>query len=214
MTCAIVTSAYAENYSEKSIKEVLKPYADTLVELNKELGVNYCLVSTDDMDEAEEKEMCDFFCSMSIEDFKNYIYEAYQNETDANKWNQCATFDISSQNESTMSIIDPISPQSYNQIQRCYYNSTQNYLYIYATLFYADGHERYASINTVGYLASSYPAYVVNSYESTLSADQRYAYITYYCTSYITQYLISTNNQPVYVTFTAGDGDIIVPQPV
>lgn len=191
--CSFVLPVSAEDSEEDN---VLKPYIDELALLNNELGVDYCVVSEENMSEEEYAEMVTFFTSMNIEDFRTYIISAYQN-------------DIESQNNPDDSLPSQVSPAAYSSIQRYYYSGNSNYLAIQSTAYTGDGYERYYTIDTYGYSMVSFPAYYPHTFSSTISSDKRRVSCVYNCTRYITEYIADTAGHIVNVTFTAGAGDII-----
>ncbi len=191
--CSFILPVSAE---DSEADNVLKLYIDELTLLNDELGVDYCIVSEEDMSEEEYAKMVTFFASMNIEEFRRYIISAYQN-------------DIEFQNNPDDSSPIQVSPAAYTNIQRYYYSGNSNFLAIQSTAYTGDGYERYYTIDTYGYSMVSYPAYYPYSFSSTISSDKRSVSCVYNCTKYITEYIADTAGHIVNVTFTAGAGDII-----
>ena len=67
--------------SASNIEDVLLPYEDRLSEINEELGTNYKLATEDElnaMDTSMDK-LIDFFTSMDLEEFEDYIMELHNN---------------------------------------------------------------------------------------------------------------------------------------
>ena len=174
--------------------DILKPYMDELELINDELGVDYCIVSSDEMSEEEYAEMVEFFSMMSISDFRNYIMAAHQN-------------DITNASADVLPT-EQIAPAAYSNTQRYYYSGGSNYLSINSTLYTADGYERYYSVNNGNSNMVSYPAYYATSLSSTISSDKRTVNCSFNCTKYITAYVSDTSFHVVRVTFTAGGGDV------
>jgi len=61
--------------SANNIDSVLLPYEDRLSEINEELGTNYKLATEDELNAMDN--LIDFFTSMDLEEFEDYIMELH-----------------------------------------------------------------------------------------------------------------------------------------
>ncbi len=81
-TCLAITVMFVSSISvsaityKNSVHEPLSIYIDELSRINEELGTDYA-IPVELYDEQELEETIKFFTEMSIEDFRNYIYEAH-----------------------------------------------------------------------------------------------------------------------------------------
>lgn len=174
----------------------LAPYVEKLTLLNDELGTDYVLAPTEN---TTYDEMVTFYTDMSLEEFEEYIRDAYEAEQE---------FDEVMETETEMRK-DSVATYSSLDTQKYYYAGNSNYLYLKAYTTTVSGSTIYTGdISSAGYSISSYPAYKANSYSSSFADDKKTVDISYSCVKCVSQNLIYDTLYTIKVTYGAGAGNI------
>ncbi len=212
-------------YSSNGVKAEeplsLGDYQKELDRINQELGINYSFPS-EELLKAEGRTPNDvekFFQQMSIEEFRDYIYtlvhieEDWYNGVDLNKpeysdtnseIDHCYPLNIDNSQDN-----DDGEVRSYTYTQKFYYSGEfGNYFYIRSTVFYANGHDMYASIDKYGDHASHFPCLYVTGFDSTISTDRRTVSCDFTGDLHLSEYIVSTSLAFPGIVFTANGGDI------
>lgn len=196
----------------------LSVYQNELDKINAQLGTNYGF-PTEELLKIEGKTIDDvetYFQQMTLDEFRDYIYNIYQNgyynpESDYSESDDGTakyTFPVNTDDSQDANV----GNRAYSSTQKYYYSgNTGKYLYITSTVFYADGHDRYSSIDDSSYFhasSSGYPYYVVNNFNSSISTDKRTVSCLFSCYQYVAPYTIDTGIHNINVVFTANGGDV------
>lgn len=201
LICALICTLFTVSTTVNAKEDSLAPYRTVLEELNVQLGTDYTFPTAEQMENNGEcyVDLVEFYNKMSIDEFKDYVITAYDNEKSDN---MTEVSDIT-EDESE------ISPQAYTKKQKYYYDTTgKNYLFINSTVYTADGKERYSSVDSYGHTEKAYPYYSPSSMSSSKSADFTKVTCTFSCVKYIAKNLINATNYTVKVTFKASGGDV------
>ena len=152
------------------------------------------------------EEMLNFYASMSLEDFEQYIRNAFEAENNANSVPSLSKLP---QNDIQMITSDIY----YGPIKQKYYYSGVGYLFITANNVYLDmvSDMRYVDFIEFGYYSGSYPYYAPTTYNTSFSNSMEYLYCSCSCIKYVANNLIATGSYSFNFTFTAGGGDIGYP---
>lgn len=198
----------------------LSAYQNELDKINAQLGTNYGF-PTEELLKIEGRTIDDVekhFQQMTLDEFRDYIYNIYQNDyynsenesNDAESEDEAIeyTFPVNTDDSQDANVGD----RAYSSNQKYYYSgNTGKYLFINSTVFYADGHDRYSTIDNCGYghlPSSGYPYYVVNDFYSSISTDKRTVSCLFVCYRYTGDDIIDTGIHNVNVVFTANGGDV------
>ena len=185
----------------KANDDGLAKYRIALEELNSQLGTNYTFPTASQIEENGESysDLVEFYTSMTISEFRNYVIMAYENEKN----------DIKIKVEDSMDNTSKIDMQSYTKRQRLFYDTkAQNYISLTSTLYSADGKERYARVNSYNYHADTYPYYKPTSMSSSKSTDYTQVTCSFSCVKYVAKNLTDATTHTVRATFRASGGDI------
>ncbi len=208
---AFPTNAMAENLDYKSI---LQPYAKELLSFNQTHGTNYQFKLMEES-ENEEKELAKFLGNMTMEEFREYLLDAYNNDISSQQ-----TANTIAPKYSENALMSTVSPRSaYSARQHFYYGKGTNCLYIIASVYSPAGiaHHQYASIKEVGHgvdTSNLYPQLIPSDYSYEISSNGYYVDVFYTCTHYVSENLAYANDQLVPVRFEAGGGDIYAEQEI
>ena len=186
----------SEEYDE------LSPYYTALEDINAQLGISYAFPTEEELEENGENysDLVAFFTAMSIEEFKSYVLEAYENEKNENA-------DLLGEN--TEVIQDPISLLSYTKTQKYYYStSNSNYISITSTLYTGDGKERYSKVSDYSYDFTEYPYYKPSSLTTSFGSGYTSVTCTFKCSKYVAKNIINTATYTIKVTFPASGGNV------
>ena len=197
LLCSVFSVSITVNAKEDSLVQ----YRTVLEELNEQLGTDYAFPTKEQMKDNGESysDLVQFYSKMSIDEFKDYVIRAYNNEKNGRKTEVSDIIKDESE----------ISPLAYTKRQKLFYDTTgKNYLYITSTFYTADGKERYSSVNSYGYIGGAYPYYLPSSMSSSKSSDFTKVTCTFSCVKYIAKNLIDATRYTVKVTFTAAGGDV------
>lgn len=197
ISAGTVSCASTTEEQEISELESIQPYAEILNALNTELGTSFAFPTNEALETAgmDREEVIADILSTDIEDYEQLIRNQYGN------LEQGLTSGIISGNEQA-------GLMSTTQTQKAYYTSS-NYVYINATTYYADGTERYSSINSYGEGHSATPYYNPYDLDSSLSSNST----TYTCYFYCYKMLNSSvsydswTKHKLQASFVAGGGD-------
>jgi hypothetical protein len=151
--------------------------------------------------------MVDFFTSMSMEQFDEYILNLFELNQSDNKQLIIATNDINA-NETLGDVITPNASTSNSQ--RYYYTGT-NFLYITPIIQSIGRTYVYYSIPEYGqeHTHNTFPYYEPSlGFSYSFSTSQTQAYCSFSCVKYLAQYITDGVRYNINVTFTAGAGDI------
>lgn len=180
----------------------LRIYLEVLDEINHELGTSYKF-PTAEMLEKQGKNYYDlvaFYAAMSIDEFREYVYNAHENAKNAD--NRIAEAQINM--EETR-----VQQRAYHKTQRYYYDpNNSNYVSISAILLTADGEERYSSITGWNYLGAEYPYYQPHAMTYTYYEGNTWVYCVYSCYKVVGANLISDSNYTLSVYFRGAYGDV------
>lgn len=191
---------------------VLKPYADELALFNQKYGTDYRFQLVEEV-ENEDEELAKFFGSMSLEEFRTYLLNAYRNDIASQTTSPTYSYSYTSNtiSQSTSSA----SPRTSYSVKQCfYYGSGSNNLYIRATVYsspVSTEHHRYVEITARGYGedVGVYPQYIPKKYSHSISSDAYYVDVIYECDYYVAENLVYVNmGRNIPVCFEAGGGDI------
>lgn len=181
-------------YAKEEVNN-LTPYQERLILLNDELGTDYVLSPTGD---TTYDEMVTFYTNMSLDEFEEYIRDAYVAEQ---------AFDKVVAQETEMRKDDDAVGYSTLEKQKYFYASNANYLYINAYTTTVSGSTIYTGdISSAGSSISSYPAYKANSYSSSFSDDKKTVDISYSCVKCVSQNLIYDTKYTINVTYGVNGG--------
>lgn len=175
----------------------LSDYQTVLDEVNAELGINYTFPTVELLKEQGDtySDLVQFYTSMSLEEFRNYVIAAYDNELD--------------QKDEKKSVDEGIAPRTTSKIQRYYYStSNNNNLFISATTHPVNDEERYNSINSWDYTKGSYPYYKPNGMTHTFGTGNKTVDCVFDCVKYVSKNLIDATKYKIRVTFRASGGDV------
>lgn len=197
MSAGTVTYASTTEEPEISELESIRPYADILDELNTELGTSFSFPTNEVLATAgmNRGEVIADILSTPVEDYEQLILNQYGN------LNQQLSSGVINNDM-------PIGIMSTTQTQKAYYTSS-NYVYINATTYYADGKERYSSINSYGEGHSTTPYYEPYDLAAQLSSDSTTYYCSFYCYKMLNASVSYDSWDPhkLTATFTAGGGN-------
>lgn len=180
--------------SANNIDSVLLPYEDRLSEINEELGTNYKLATEDELNAVDTSmdNLIDFFTSMDLEEFEDYIMELHNNSL----------------------IEESTDCREENSIMPLADDSKQFYFYDKVHWFYLD--TKTVTVNNVVYynsfvdagsgfdLTETYPQYSSYNYDYSVSSDSRKMTVKYYCTKYLSKYITDATKYTISHTYTAG----------
>lgn len=179
--------------------EILVPYKEKLAAFNKIMGTQYKIPTSEELSATDWtiQELNNFYTSMNLEEFENYISELHaQNIADneakplnavvANGWK---------------------SSKATETEQFYYYSSTnKNYFTLKSKIVTINNVAYYNSFVNAGYnsTATGYPYYVPSSVSNSVSSDSREMTVSYKCSKYISATLIDTGYYTIDVIYTAG----------
>jgi|LSQX01.1.fsa_nt_gb hypothetical protein len=177
----------------------LQPYVNVLNQLNEQLGTNYAFLTEEQLLSANKDldEMVSYYTAMDLSEFMTYILNAHKSTTENNNFMY---------NEANRVIVStsPINLRAYTKEHRLYY-SLYNYLFISSTVFYADGAERYSSINNYGYAWVNYPYYYIYDFSHQFKDGNTKVDCVFKCFKHLDEYLIDLVVYTIPVEFSAGD---------
>ncbi len=214
------------NAKAKSLM-LLSDYQKELDAINSEFGTNYCF-PTDEILKKEGRsieEVEKYFQQMTLNEFKDYVYSAiqadiaYTNDNTTGLEYNYSTAEHYYYNPDHLYPVEKSNLQrrghdgeyrSYSSTQKWYYSyAPNNYLYIRSTVYYANGHDMYVSVDGYGDHMGSYPCYGATSFTSSISSDKRTVSCNFTCVKYIAPNIMNAN---IYnfsgITFTANGGDL------
>lgn len=228
---SITTSISA--FAEKTVQEnnnSLEIYMEELDKINKELGTDYG-IPVEYFDESELEELMQFFLSMSLDEFRDYIYTVHYNSISNVRSEQAQSeFETSSFSENKLvptvvvSGSSDISSETTNEAissaassytlvtQRYHYDvsNTDNYLYLQAENFTMNGYPRYNTYDNFagGYFISSYPGYKATGCSISFSNYDRVAACIFTYMRMLSKYIKDGEEKSLSCTFVAGGGDL------
>lgn len=173
----------------------LAEYEEELAVLNERLGRNYELFPTG---EDTYEDMVAFYTQMTMEEFDEYIYNAYEAEL---------LFDQRLAERSNQESI--VMPRyTFLEVQKYFYDNITNYLYLRANVSDIDGVAYYDSTYSLGSYIGSFPGFNCESSSVSYSSDKREAYCTWRCTKHLSRDVILTGTYTFSCTFTAEGGHV------
>lgn len=177
-----------DDITEISELPAIQPYTQILNNLNEELGTGFAFPTNEVIATAgmNRDEVIEDILSTDIEDYEQYIRDAYMGSND---------------NEI----------RATTETQKAYY-TTGNYLSIRATTYYADGASRYSSIDDYGYGHTTAPYYYPYHMSSSISADSKTCSVVFTCYKMVNS-SVSYDNWSVHsitAVFRAGGGNITI----
>lgn len=185
-----------------SEKELLDAYYGALQEVNDELGTEYSFPTEEQLDSNgySYSNMIDFYTSMSISEFKNYIISIYESESESSL--NCV--------DTYIETVSTAALYSYTKTQKYYYStslSNTNYIYIKPVIYNDSGVKRYESVTVYGEFHNTYPYYEPYSMKAIISSDGTYVTCKFSCNKYSSAYLV-TSNITRTVKFKASGGNV------
>lgn len=208
MIMAVMGGYLLSPVTKADAADALTPYREKLAELNTELRTNYAFPLEEQLTEEGESyaDLVEFYTSMTMEEFRDYVMDAYQRAIASEDQTSAETRAIAAGNLSRM--VDVADPNAYTSTQRYYYTLVNyNNLYIKATCYTGDG-ERYSSINSYGESHTAYPYYRPSSMNVSYNTGRTKATCTFHCTRYLAKNLMDTGMDAVTIRFTAGGGNM------
>ena len=179
-------------------EKMLEPYQDELNIINEKLGTDYYF-PFEYMTQQEIEETCKLYSKMTVSKFSEYIYAAHLGELDYEN------DDL----KTPKSMQKTDSTNSYTT-QRYFYDGGDNHLYISADTYSSGGVMKYSTSSiSFGYYIYNYPGYKPTACVTQVSNDRTKVSCTFTCLRMIAQGVANAYTTNVYVTFTAGGGDII-----
>lgn len=214
-TCIIFSLIFTQNVFADGTQTdyqlaKLQPYVDELEKINSEYGTKLLMsISTSD----EIATAYNNYCSMSIENFRNYIVELCNDENLKNY----SELEIVADNvfETDIEICGIVLPTApYSVTQKIYIFSSDNYFIIKTTCNVSDTIPYYQSVDSITQAIGSYPTYKPKS-GSTIPYDFSNNRNTLNFTFKLYYYLDSSvfidgNYKTVSASLTAGGGDVYV----
>lgn len=201
LICALLCTLFTVSTTVNAEEDSLAPYRTVLEEMNEQLGTDYALPTSTQMEDNGESytDLVEFYVAMSIDEFKDYVTTAYNNEMN----------DIKTDVDNIIENEPEICPQAYTKTQKYYYDTTgKNYLSITSTAYTADGKERYSGIASYSYKGGAYPYYKPSSMSSSKSDGDTKLTCRFSCVKYIAKNLITATQYTVQVTFKASGGNV------
>lgn len=176
---------------EISEMPAIKPYTQILNELNQEYGTEFAFPTNDiiAITEMNRSQVIEEILSVPVEDYEQFIRNAYNG------------INIEGYNQDTEC--------SMTETQKAYYSSS-NFLSICAVTYYADGANRYSSINDYGYGYSTTPYYQPYDMSYTISSDSKNCSVLFE-SHYMLNSTVSYDNWRVHTHaayFRAGGGNV------
>lgn len=173
----------------------LSDYITALDELNQELGSNYAFPTDEQLQKQNKsyEDMVSYYSTMTIEEFKDYIRDIH--------YNGAAEVASTSANA---------TPRGYQHIQK-YINGAnaeyglENYFEVNSTIYYADGANRYSTINSYRSVNYFFPCYELLSAEYDISSDCKTVNFTFWCGKYLNEYLTDLTMYRIDAQFRAGE---------
>lgn len=215
-TCVIFSLIFTQNVFAEGIQTdyqlaKLQPYVDELEKINSELGLDLlmCLSTPDEIATAYNN-----YCSMSIENFRNYVVELCNDDTlkDYSKL-ETATDNVFETNIEICGVVLPSAP--YSATQKIYIYSLDNYFTIKTTCNVSDTIPYYQSVDSIRQTISSYPTYKPKSNDSVIpynfSNNRNTLNFTFTLYYYVdSNIFVDDNYKTISVSLTAGGGDVFV----
>lgn len=162
VACVIFASIFTQNVFAESTETdyqlaKLQPYIDELKNINSELGSDLAMsVFTPD----EIASAYNNYCSMSVEDFRNYVVQLYNNnvpvEYDEPK---IKTDEIFESDIETYGVVPPVDIDFFSHTQKIYVGRLENYFTLHTTCYSLDNVYRYESLNYLYNTFEHYPTY-------------------------------------------------------
>lgn len=199
MISAMEVDAQANiNWNEDIYKmECMQPYLEIIMEINNLYKDADMAIPTEDVirdAHLSKKSIVEFYLSMEIDEFRNYLMDLYDNK-----------------GKSMTSSENAIMPFAYSKTQR-YVFKNGNYLYFCSTVYIADGAERYSDIGSIGFGYSTTPYYKASSREYTFKDSYKKVKMTFKnCYQYYSSNVLCTTTPKNFTaTFKASGGDYFV----
>lgn len=185
--------------STNDYHQSLQPYITILDQLNEQLGTNYAFLTEKQLLSINKDldEMVSYYTSMGLSEFKTYVLNAHELASEKNN-------NIHHEVSRVVISTSPITPYAYTKEHRAYY-SQYNYLFIRSTVYYADGTERYSSINNYGYAWADYPYYYIYDFSHEFKDGNTKADCIFTCFKHLDEYLIDLVVYTIPVEFIASD---------
>lgn len=207
------TYAYAMDTDTKDLNTALLPYAQELEKINFELGTDYIFVPNDELSEVEYNELVDFYQQMTLEEFRDYIFKAYENDISYQnncsefEFNYCTTSENLHNNGDTQ--IFSLNPVSTITQKYFYKSSSKNYLAITADVMYGDGRGHYLD-NDVTFEShiADYPGYRIEKGTYNFSMDQSEIYVKFTCKRFTAVGVQNAITYTIPVTFNSDGFDV------
>lgn len=194
------TVTYASDAEEPEISELesILPYADILDELNEELGTSFAFPTNEVLERAgmNREEVIADILSTEVENYEQLIRNQYGN------FNQESSSGVMDNNEQ-------IVPMATTETSKAYYASSTNYVSVTATTYYADGANRYSSIDSYSYGYTTTPFYKPYDMTSTISSGSTNVNCAFYSYKMLNASVSYDSWEPhkLTATFTAGGGN-------
>ncbi len=198
------TNAYAEGAGAKDLSTSLIPYTQELEKINSELGADFTFASEDELTDEQFDHYVNFYRQMTIEEFRDYVYDMYQFDTNSSVDLSLTAAEVSVDKADIFSV-NPTSIIT----QKYYYNFSDNYNYIQlkSEVMYGGGRAIYIDIiSWLGYIDDEDDYYDAFDSDYELSSDQSSVDVTFYCTHY--RKGLALRNIVVTVKFEAAGGDV------
>lgn len=183
--------------SENEYDRLLESYQSVLDSLNIELGTDYVMSPSEGV---SYDQMVEFYNEMTLDEFEQYIRNAHEAEKEIDKTIKKPT---------EMRADSPTTSRS-TLVQQKYCYSLSNYLYIKAYMTKNTSRKTIytGTIASAGGSISAYPGYKVKSYTKSFSTDSSSVNVSYKCTKYLSENLISASLYTINVTYKAGGGNV------
>lgn len=170
----------------------LSPYKERLEELNEKLGTDYII-------DGNDKTVVDYFKNMSIDEFEQFICEAYKNDTNYGEnylpktMNDIVNNGISRSNN-TLKRVE----------QKSYYDNYGNYFALLANET-TGNNPQYVQFISGGYnkTPKGYPYYKVSYATGKISKNGKVMSVTYKCSKYVAANITDATVRKLTINYTA-----------
>lgn len=194
MTSLII---FSQSMSALASENVMAPYEEKLEQINQELGTDFKFNTEGELSKSEMEQ---FYTSMSVDQFDQYIRDAIR-EAEDNHLDSSTT--VVHDKNSEFSLME-------SRTQQKYIYDTVHYIFVDVSINTEHGVTTYTDYHGAGDNGSqnSYPYYSLSSYVASFSDNKKVLNCNFSCIKYIAPNVSNTYTTPILVYFTAGGGDV------